>query len=98
MVVKAVNNTVGLDSLIPTLLVFGVYPKMVEYNPSLSIITQRAATLKRAITEVKKLYTKRQIQDVFNTCNSPSSITIYCLSLNSSVLVWREGKTGYIKK
>jgi len=26
MAVKAVNNTAGLDSLVPTLLVFGTYP------------------------------------------------------------------------
>jgi len=32
MAFKAINDSVGPDGLIPTLLVFGAYPRMVESN------------------------------------------------------------------
>ncbi len=39
MAVKAINNTAGLNSYIPILLVFSAYPYLIEYDPStLSII------------------------------------------------------------
>ena len=33
MAVKAVNDTAGPDGLVPTLLVFGAYPRMSELDP-----------------------------------------------------------------
>jgi hypothetical protein len=33
MAVKAVNNIVGIDSLVPTLLVFSIYPRLSELDP-----------------------------------------------------------------
>ena len=33
MAVKAVNDTAGPDSLVPTLLVFGAYPRMTQTSP-----------------------------------------------------------------
>jgi hypothetical protein len=42
MVVKAVNDTAGLDGIVLTLLVFRAYPRIIDMDPpSLSII-QRA--------------------------------------------------------
>ena len=39
MAVKAVNNSAGPDGIVPTLLVFGAYPRMIEDSvPSLSVI------------------------------------------------------------
>ena len=39
MAVKAINNSAGLDRLIPILLVFGAYPQIIDdLLPSLSII------------------------------------------------------------
>ena len=39
MAVKAINNTAGLNRLIPTLLVYGVYLKINNLDPpALSII------------------------------------------------------------
>ena len=32
MAFKAINDSVGPDGLVPTLLVFGAYPRMVESN------------------------------------------------------------------
>jgi hypothetical protein len=33
MAFKAINNTVGLDGIIPILLVYGALPRISEYNP-----------------------------------------------------------------
>jgi hypothetical protein len=55
MAFKVINNSTGLNDLIPILLVFGAYPHMVKSDaPNLMVIKQ-AAALKKAIKEVKKL-------------------------------------------
>ena len=56
---KAINNSAGPNSLIPTLLVFGAYPRIVESDAPNPIVIQRAVALKKAIEEVKKLRAKR---------------------------------------
>ena len=45
MAVKAVNNTAGLDRLVPTLLVYGAYPRISNLDPSAPSITERAAAI-----------------------------------------------------
>lgn len=50
--IKVVNDTASPNSYMPTLLVFGAYPHLVEYDsPALSVV-QRAAVLKKATEEV----------------------------------------------
>jgi hypothetical protein len=54
MAFKAINDTAGPNGLILTLLVFGAYPRMVEYNvPSVGIV-RRAETIKMAIDKVRE--------------------------------------------
>jgi hypothetical protein len=55
MAFKAINDSAGPNSLIPTLLVFGAYPYIVKSNVPIPIVVKRAAALKKAIEEVKKL-------------------------------------------
>jgi hypothetical protein len=53
MAFKAVNDTVGLDGIVPTLLVFGAYPRLVESDaPSSLTVSHRATVLKKTIEEV----------------------------------------------
>ena len=40
MAIKAVNDSTGPNGLIPTLLVFGTYARMVETDPPAPLITQ----------------------------------------------------------
>ncbi len=47
MAFKAINNTIGPDSLVPTLLVYSALPRIVEYDALSPIVTQRSAALKR---------------------------------------------------
>ena len=58
MAFKVINNSVGFNSLIPTLLVFGAYLRIVKSNIPNPIVIQQAAALKKAIEEVKKLKAK----------------------------------------
>ena len=54
--------------------------------------------LKKAIIDFQKLKAKRQVANALNTQNGPSTTNIHDLTLNSNVLVWREGNTGQTGK
>src|SRR6266702_7966604 len=45
MAVKAVNDTSGPDGLVPTLLVYGAYPKISNLDPPAPSITEQAAVI-----------------------------------------------------
>ena len=56
MAVKAINDTAGPNGIVPTLLVFGAFPRLTEESsPSPSII-RRAGAIHNATKEVKRLY------------------------------------------
>ena len=55
MAVKAINNTANFDRLVPTLLVYGAYLRMGKLDPSTLSVTERAATIQKAIAEIVKL-------------------------------------------
>ena len=98
MAVKAVNDTAGPDGLVPTLPVFGAYPRMTESDPPTPSIIQRATAIRRAMDEIAKIRAKRQINDALNQRNGPSVMPIHDVPLNSPVLVWREGNAGHSGK
>jgi hypothetical protein len=94
MTFKVINDSIELDELIFTLLMFEIYFRIIEINASSLIITQRAIAMRKAIKEVQKFIATRQINDVLNTRNDFITILIHELSLNSFVLVFREGKSN----
>ena len=59
MAVKAVNNLVGPNGIIPTLLVFNVYPRLTKMDPLSPSVTKRMEVIYIAIKEVRYLYMKR---------------------------------------
>ena len=66
IVVKAVNDTAGPDGIVPTLLVFEAFSRIVELDtPALSIF-QRTAAVKKAINKIRIIHARRQIQDTLN--------------------------------
>jgi hypothetical protein len=87
MTVKAINDTAGPDGLVPTLLVFGAYPRMHVMNPPAPSITQRAMAIEKAMTEIRKIRVERQIVDALNTRNGSIVTPIHDLSINSDVLI-----------
>jgi hypothetical protein len=67
MTFKAINDTAGLDGLVPTLLVFGAYPRMVDSDKPNPTVQQRATALRKAMEEVRKVRAERQVADALNT-------------------------------
>ena len=91
---KTINDSVGPNGLVPTLLVFGAYPRMTELDAPSPSITQRAMAMKKAMDEVRKCTASRQVNDALNTCNGPSTASVHDLPINSPVLIYREGKAS----
>ncbi|KAK1914231.1 hypothetical protein P3342_007477 [Pyrenophora teres f. teres] len=93
MAVKAINDTAGPEGLIPTLLVFGTYPRLSKTSPPSPSITARATAIRKAMAEVWKIKAKRQVNEALGTRNGPNDIVTQVLELplQSNVKVWREG-------
>ena len=58
MVVKAINNTAGPNGLVPTLLVYGAYPRISKLDPPAPSVTDRAAVIRKVMAEIVKLRAK----------------------------------------
>ena len=61
IVVKVINNTTRLDSLILTLLIFSIFPRISINNILVIITIKRGKVIRKVIKEVIELYTKRYI-------------------------------------
>ena len=59
MAFKAVNDSIGPNSLIPILLIYSAFPRITEYDTPSPITTQRAKVIKKVMKEVYKLRAKR---------------------------------------
>ena len=88
--VKAINDTAGPDGLVPTLLVFGAYPRMTASSAPASSIQARATAIQKAMTEVRRLKAQRQVRDAIHQRNGPNIDSTLRLAIGSDVLVWRE--------
>ena len=58
MAVKAVNDTAGPNGIVPTLLVYGAYPRISKLDPPTPSVTERAAVIRKAMAEIVKLRAK----------------------------------------
>lgn len=90
MAVKAVNDSSGPEGLVPTLLVFGAFPRMTELDSPAPSIAQRSTAIRKAMEEIAKVRAKMQVNNALNTRNGPNTHSIHDIALNSDVLVWRE--------
>ena len=73
MAVKAINDLVGLNGIVPTLLVFCVYPWLTKIDPLSLSVTKRTEAIYIIIKEVCRLYAERQVKDVLAIYNSPNT-------------------------
>ena len=55
MAVKAINDLAGPDRIIPTLLVFRVYPQITKIDALLPSVTKKAKAIRIATKEVRRL-------------------------------------------
>ncbi|EFQ85112.1 hypothetical protein PTT_20027 [Pyrenophora teres f. teres 0-1] len=86
MAVKAVNDTAGPDGLVPTLLVFGAYPRMtIELRPAPSMV-KRSEAIQKATKALRKLTAERQVTDAINARSGPATADMLALPLQSEVL------------
>lgn len=88
MSIKAINDTAGPDGIIPTLLVFGAYPRMLRLDPPAPSIATRAKAIQKAMAEVSKLRLQKQVTAALRTRNGPASIA-QNIPLGTEILVWR---------
>jgi transposase InsO family protein len=88
--VKAVNDTAGPNGLVPTLLVFGAYPRMTEDSPPSPSMRQRAMAIQKATEAVRKLHAARQVNEALAARNGPDTSQTTHLPLQAKVRVWRE--------
>lgn len=91
---KTINNPMGLNRLVSTLLVFSIYPKITEQDTPSPSITQCAIAIRKAIDEVRKCPISQQVNNVLNTYNGPSTGLLHNLPINSPLLVYQKGNVG----
>ena len=58
MAIKAVNNTISPNRLIPILLVYRAYPRISNLDPPAPSIIDRAVIIRKAMAEIVKLWAK----------------------------------------
>ena len=57
--VKAINNSAGLNGIIPTLLIFSIYPWLTKIDPLSLSITKRTEAIYAVTKEVCRLYAEK---------------------------------------
>jgi hypothetical protein len=81
IVIKAINDSAGLDNIIFILFIFGAYLR-ISNNSLLSLtITKRAEAIRKTSNKIRKYYAKQYIEDVFRIRNSPNIIAILKLPI-----------------
>ncbi len=92
MAIKAVNDTAGPDDIMPTLLVFGAFPRISQQDALATSVIAWAEAVRNAITVVCECHVACQITDALRIRNGPQTSYLIDLPINSDVLVQREGK------
>src|SRR3984957_19205193 len=90
MAVKAINNTAGLDGLVPTLLIYRAYPRISNLDPFTPSIMEQVAIIQKVMAKIVKLRAKQTINNALYYCNGPNTTLVHNLPLNSKVLIWRK--------
>ncbi len=81
MAIKAVNDIAGPDGLVPTLLVFGAYPRLTAESPPSPSTIQQSEAIRKAMKELRKANATQQVHNALNTRNGPSTTDILALPL-----------------
>ena len=90
MAIKAVNDTAGLNRLVPTLLIYRAYLRIGKLDPSAPSITEQAAAIRKAMAEIVKLQAKQAVNSTLYYYNGPNIILVYDFLLNFKVLIWHK--------
>lgn len=85
---KAINNSIGLNKLVSTLLVFNTYLRMTEQNVLFLLVIKYVMVMRKTIDEIKKNIISRLVNNILNTYNRPFTGPVYDLPISLSVLVY----------
>jgi hypothetical protein len=92
MAIKAVNDIVGPDGLIPTLLVFSTYPRITTTDTPSLTVTEHSKAITKAIKQITELHAKRQVTDTLRQQNRPNISDTLNVLISEDVLVYRKDK------
>lgn len=93
LVVKAINDSIGPDSLVPTLFVFGTLPRLsLPTYQQTSPTFKRAVALRKATEKMSRHFAKRQVRNAMNVRNNPNVTAIHTTSIGSPMIVYRHEK------
>jgi hypothetical protein len=90
MAIKAVNDTAGPNGLVPTLLVFGIFPRISSTSPPSPSIIARGEAVRKTMAEIHKLKAERQVISALAARNGPNVEDVLQLPLQSEIRVYRE--------
>jgi hypothetical protein len=79
--VKAVNDLVGLDGIVPTLLVFRAYPRIIRDFLLSPFITKQTKAIYKAIKKVRRFYTEQQVNNALAIRNKLNTESVLILLL-----------------
>jgi hypothetical protein len=85
--IKTINDSVGPDGIILTLLVFGVYPRITNNSALSPITTKRTKTIRKTSNKVRRYYAKQHVEDAFRMRNSPDIIAIFKFLIQSDIKI-----------
>lgn len=89
MAVKTVHNSGGPNGLIPTLLVFGAFPRLgLPIDAPSPSTFKRVVALRNATTKLQKLFASRQVRDALKSRNRPDITDIHMIPIGFPVLVY----------
>ncbi|KAM4057859.1 hypothetical protein HRG_014490 [Hirsutella rhossiliensis] len=74
MAIKAINDTTGPNGIVPTLLVFGAYPRMALDSPPSATTLKRAAAAQKAMKMLRQLSAERQALYYRSHCKARSDL------------------------
>jgi hypothetical protein len=85
--VKAINDTISPDRIMPTVLVFGTYPRITINSPPSALTTQRAKAIRKAIVDLRCTVAEQRVNDALNTRNGPTVTETLSLTPGSDIKV-----------
>lgn len=90
MAIKSINDSVGPDGLVPTLLVFGALPRLgLPTDQPTPSTFKRAVALRKATESMSRHFVSRPVRAALNSRNGPNITDIHKAPLGSKVLVYR---------
>jgi hypothetical protein len=90
--IKTINDIVGPNGLISTLLVFGTYPQIATTNTPFLIVIKRGKTITKAIKQIAELHAKKQVTNALKQQNSLNISNTLDVLISKDVLVYKKDK------